>query len=439
MAARKRPVAALTALVAAALAASPPTAGAATASVVGRTLAYLAAPGETNSVTVTRRPDVFTITDTGATIAPGAGCTAVTPNQVVCGAEPVRLIRVRVLDLDDFVSLSTARRSVVAGGDGDDLLEGGEGDDELVGDAGNDTLKGGPGFDVLTGAAGADTLSGGGPILRQPFPEEEFEEEEFALDVAVYAGRNAPVTVDLDGVADDGETGEGDNVMRDVEGVVGGRGNDTITGTEGPNFLLGGRGDDRMSGGGSFDFLVGGTDDDVLRAGRGAFNFIEAGRGDDVLVGGAGRDILAAEAGDDVLVGGRRRDFLHGGGGDDVARGGSGDDIVFGGRDNDLLLAGAGNDCLIARDGMRDRVSGGRNRDEAFLDIHLDAVTRVERLGRCGLFGFGEEGVEAEEGRLTGGRLTSAAPRCTVVSANQASGCARAVFARLTSSRMGLR
>ena len=41
-------------------------------------------------------------------------------------------------------------------------------------------------------------------------------------DLADYSARVSSVTVDIDGVADDGEHGEADNVGTDVEGVLGG-------------------------------------------------------------------------------------------------------------------------------------------------------------------------------------------------------------------------
>ena len=50
------------------------------------------------------------------------------------------------------------------------------------------------------------------------------------LDTADYSARIASVTVDLDGAADDGETAEADNVRPDVERLLGGAGDDTLTG-----------------------------------------------------------------------------------------------------------------------------------------------------------------------------------------------------------------
>ena len=102
--------------------AAPATADAGTATALGRTLAYQAGPGEANNVLVTRSPDTYRILDRGAPVIAGQGCTSVAPNEVACPGPEVRLIRIQVLYGNDVVSLSTARRSIVGGGDGDDVL-----------------------------------------------------------------------------------------------------------------------------------------------------------------------------------------------------------------------------------------------------------------------------------------------------------------------------
>ena len=70
----------------------------------------------------------------------------------------------------------------------------------LIGNVGIDTLNGGEGDDVLDGATGADFLNGGN-----------------GTDTVSYASRNAPVTVDPDGLADDGQLLELDTAGSDVE------------------------------------------------------------------------------------------------------------------------------------------------------------------------------------------------------------------------------
>jgi hypothetical protein len=79
-------------------------------------------------------------------------------------------------------------------------------------------------------------------------------------DSASYATRTTGVTVDIDGVADDGNSDDGlpgarDNVKSDIENLTGGEGADTLTGNEQPNNLLGGLGADILRGLGGNDRL----------------------------------------------------------------------------------------------------------------------------------------------------------------------------------------
>jgi Ca2+-binding RTX toxin-like protein len=94
-----------------------------------------------------------------------------------------------------------------------DILTGNASNNSFLGGGGNDTLNGLGGDDNLDGGIGADVLSGGS-----------------GSDVADYSDRTKPVAVLLDGTANDGESGEGDNVGTDVEDVFGGSGDDTLIG-----------------------------------------------------------------------------------------------------------------------------------------------------------------------------------------------------------------
>jgi Ca2+-binding RTX toxin-like protein len=345
----------LAAAVALALAAGPMSAHAGTASVSRDALAYEAAPGERNAVTVTRAPTGYRIVDAGAAVAPGAGCRPTAPNAVECTTRSVERVVVRAGDGDDFVTLSVTTHSVVNGGAGADRLEGGEGPDDLLGGDGDDDLLGGDGADFLTGGAGADAMSGGASLV-----------DLLELDTVLYGDRTQPVAVSLDGVANDGGAGERDDVLGDVEAVIGGRAADRLVGdAHGVDVLLGGRGDDALRGlGGTLDALLG-----------------EAGA--DLIAGGQGFDGALGGEGDDRVAGGRGRDFLEGGPGLDDVRGGDGRDDLVGGRGRDRIAGGGGADRVSAADGMRDAVVGGPGRDRARLDCSLDAVVGVE-WDRCG-------------------------------------------------------
>ena len=109
--------------------------------------------------------------------------------------------------------------NVLGGSDGDQLV-GSADDNALTGGAGNDSVQGGAGNDTLHGGTGADTLAGGA-----------------GTDTADYGARAAPLTVTLDGGANDGETGENDNARADVENVIGGAGDDSLVGSAAANVL----------------------------------------------------------------------------------------------------------------------------------------------------------------------------------------------------------
>ena len=154
----------------------------------------------------------------------------------------------------------------LAGGSGDDTIAGGTGSNTLVGGAGDDTITGGPDNDTITGGPGGDTLTGG-------LGNDAFDEGAAAngtdtiagsggIDRVTYAGRTTSVGVLLDGVFNDGESGEGDNVGTDVEDAVGGAGDDTMTGSTAENDLTGGPGADAIDGGSGDDTLTGGSGDD---------------------------------------------------------------------------------------------------------------------------------------------------------------------------------
>ena len=98
------------------------------------------------------------------------------------------------------------------------------------------------------------------------------------------------MTADLDGVADDGQPGEGDEFRTDIENLSGtGLGNDTLVGNDGPNILEGLDGADSLRGGGGNDNL----------RGQGGGDFLEGEGGDDTLRGGPGFDALRGGIGTD--------------------------------------------------------------------------------------------------------------------------------------------
>jgi serralysin len=165
-----------------------------------------------------------------------------------------------------------AGNDVLYGGNGDDQMEGLDGDDKLYGGAGTDSVSGGKGRDWLDGGAGDDGLVGDEP--GKVYADVLLGGS--GSDAISYFDRVAGVTVDADGATgDDGQAGEHDSVGADVETIIGGRGNDRLTGNNASGQLQGYAGDDVLHGGG----------------------------GDDLVEGGPGRDRLFGDAGDDQLFG----------------------------------------------------------------------------------------------------------------------------------------
>ena len=129
------------------------------------------------------------------------------------------------------------------GGDGNDTIFGGAGKDTLIGGLGDDSLDGGTDDDLLAGGPGNDTIDGGD-----------------GNDTVTYASSAGPVNANLaTGVG----SGDGDDVLRNLENVTGSAFDDVITGNEVGNILIGGAGNDTITGGAGIDTVRGGAGDDL--------------------------------------------------------------------------------------------------------------------------------------------------------------------------------
>lgn len=289
-------------------------------------------------------------------------------------------------DLTAIVGGSTltggAGNDTLTGDDGDDVLNGGVGDDTFVGGDGDDTMNGDAGddtFDCGSAADGADVMNGGADS-----------------DTVDYGARTVALTVTMDGASGtDGESGENDNVKADIEVIVGGDGDDNITGNSLANDIDGGAGDDTLNGGAGDDTfrqgaaadgadqIAGGAGTDVVdystRTGdllvtmdgvaaddgigsegddiEADVEVLNAGDGDDditgnaldnVIRGGAGADTLAGAAGNDQLEGDADADALDGGAGDDTLDGGAGTNTLDGGTgDGDICFDAGATNCEL--------------------------------------------------------------------------------------------
>jgi Ca2+-binding RTX toxin-like protein len=259
------------ALAAAVLFAAPSAAHAATVSVSNGVLTYTAQAGATNRVAFAETaPGTVAVTARAGDNDPAAGAGSCSSANNVITCTGVSSVRVDAGDGADVISaagLATIPATLM-GGAGSDTLTGGADDDSIDGGADNDVLNGGAGDDTLGGDDGADVFNGGDGI-----------------DTVTYGSRTAP-TYSIDGVANDGAAGEGDNIAPDVENVTASAAaTDTVSiaGSGGPNRLVVTQGKGTIVGGAGADVLEGGPQDDVIDARDGTADVVTCGGGSDTV------------------------------------------------------------------------------------------------------------------------------------------------------------
>ncbi len=365
-------------------------------------LYYQASTGETNTVTITYTGSSFTITDPGATITPGTGCTG--SGTITCSAAGVTSISVSLSDGNDSALVNSPFRTYVDGGEGNDDIATGSGSDSVYPGSGINNVATGDGNDYVAAVAGNDTINlGAGNDSTDPGLGNDDVRGGPGNDYANYSNRSGGVTVSLDNLGGDGETllGESDNVHSDIESVYTGNGNDNVTGSAAANYISTGNGNDTLNGGG---------DRDTLSAGSGA-DTLNGGTGNDRLYDDEGADTLKGDAGDDNLYsydGTVGRDIFSGGTGvdlvgfygdknvtvtlnnvandgragdltdnvktdvEDVSTG-AGDDTVTGSSASNDFTSGEGNDTLRGGAGS-DGLDGDRGRDKLFGDNGVDSI-----------------------------------------------------------------
>jgi Ca2+-binding RTX toxin-like protein len=273
-------------------------------------------------------------------------------------------------DGDDTLKGGGALDDSINGGNGDDTINGGGGNDfingdgdvdTIAGDAGNDTLDGGGGNDVIdegTAANGSDIIDGDGDTA-------------FPYDIVDYSGRTNAVTVTVGTGANDGESGENDDVTGGTDGVLGGSGADSLTGDSDTNWLSGGPGNDTLNGG---------TNDDTA-----AYDTAPAAVTVDLAAGtatgGAGSDTLTSmedavgSAFNDTLTGDANNNDLDGRGGNDLIAGAAGSDNELGGAGNDTFNEGAaanGSDDIQGEAGL-DWVNYGARTNAVSVSLNTGA------------------------------------------------------------------
>ena len=184
----------------------------------------------------------------------------------------------------------------LVGGSGNDTLTGNDlhnnisgngGNDTLSGLAGNDVINGNDGADVLIGNAGNDGMSGGNGDDTYEFfntsaadSDTVFEYVDPGIDTLRFAAFTSNLTLSLNlNTAQTIHTNNTSltlNSANTFENIIGGSGNDILTGNGFANVLVGRDGNDTLNGGNGRDILIGGlgldtinggADDDILIAG----------------------------------------------------------------------------------------------------------------------------------------------------------------------------
>jgi hypothetical protein len=246
---------------------------------------YTASDGELNRTRVDASPDKLRLSDV-VPILPEAGYTDYTLQRCTLA------LLLAICDQPEWATLEL--------GDGNDKATVGPGvliQVQISGWFGDDFLRGGPGPDMLWGGPGSDDVWGGG-----------------GRDAALYTEdflRPSGVSATLDGIANDGAPGEGDNIHTDIEILVGSRLADDLVGNAGTNEIVGKQGEDAIAGGAGDDHLLGDLNSDTIVAGPGN-DFVDEdpGTGDDVIDVrdgevdqvhcGRGNDTVIADAVDQV-------------------------------------------------------------------------------------------------------------------------------------------
>ncbi|MBI4897129.1 MAG: hypothetical protein HY827_02040 [Actinobacteria bacterium] len=334
-----------------------------------------------NSLVISRNSGKLVFTDSVAGVTAGAGCTQASSTVARCTASSL------LVHLGGENDTATIDSSVPT--TGTRTIYGDEDDDSITGGAGADTLYAGPDNDgdtanmnYLYGGGGNDTLwgdtvaltgrttmdgAGGGDTFRAST----------GVDTIDYSNRTASVSVTVDSLANDGESGEGDKVLG-LSTLKLGSGDDTFNGGSSPEYVYGGAGSDELNGGAGSNQLYGEFGDDYLYGGTSA-DSLYGGAGFDELSGGAGTDYLEGGDQDDYLYGGANSDSLWGNAGGDVISGEDGDDSITGGSGVDWTYGDAGNDSMFLFDSFADLGDCGDGADSADVDgAGLDTV-----FGNC--------------------------------------------------------
>ena len=209
---------------------------------------------------------------------------------------------------------------------------------------------------ATTSGSTADTITNDGTIVGA-----------VRLGLGVDSFTNSGVvvgSVDL-GVGGDTYTATGTGSVTGA--IIGGQGDDFITGALARDVIYGDNISGDTTGGG--DTLLGGYGDDIIYGGYGV----------DTLYGNQDNDVLYGNQDNDVLYGGQGNDVLYGGQGNDLIVGGAGDDVLYGnlGDDTFTFSGGFGHDTLAdlgAASGNADKIRFLAGTFADFADVQAHAT-----------------------------------------------------------------
>ena len=296
-------------------------------------------------------------------------------------------------------------------------VDGGAGNDEIeIPDEGWGTLVvGGPGNDVLRASSaqiyagtGDDTIIGSGIGVDAGMGDDWIEGSDFNVDEGTrpngadtiigadlddfvsYVDRTNGVNVSLDNKANDGEPGEGDNII-DVPYINTGSGDDVVIGSDADEVFSTGLGRDTGFGKGGDDGFYDGQGGDTIYGGSGN-DWFELISGAGVFYGGAGHDYFFGADGSypsdpsldvsDEVYGGEGNDHIYTFCGDDLITGGSGNDRIHAGTRAGLI--GVCGDEDRARGGAgADHLQGGQGDDRLVGDEDLDTANGGTGIDAC--------------------------------------------------------
>lgn len=327
--------------------------------------------GERDEISIRLEGGIYTVTQNGSAatfdargvvrviVRAGDGDDRITVDEATFGfdsiaAAPAAGYSFTVFDLeihgeagDDFISAGSGNDTIF-GDKGNDSIWAGEGDDEIYGGNGKDTLDGYGGDDMISGQGGVDCVTYGDAFYDTDLSLDGIKNDRTWFSYLSHTGHTIRRLINTD------------NILPDIENVIGSHDDDVIKGSSADNYIDGGIGDDTINGGAGNDTLNGNFGNDEIFGGSGerdvayyADRFdrlnlsLDDQRNDgahqtpyhrreldnlhsdiEIVWAGHKADYIVGNSSANQLVGGRGDDTFIGNGGEDTLIGGEGADIV---------------------------------------------------------------------------------------------------------------